>query len=489
MRSLDFPCVSFLLNHHRRPRFVVFVFFVAVLFPLPQLVLLNSLLQEERIEKENPILTGSKQRSVPIKRGKEGLSHRGDTTGLSNSDNRDYVSACLLVNDDNHFLIEWLSYHYFVAGLRRLIVAPDPTSRTSIDPIINRWKHYMQIDVMPNESTKEHTNNGHLNRQKRFNIKCLSQLKQEGSGWTMLIDVDEYLLVNPKIKRTNTELPKWSIEDPSSVLKALHHLDETDENNRCIHASRKQFGTQIYRSSKESSLATENFWNSTLQTIHFRHEGLVLRNSSRCEYIRTLLLPGKSIVNLRKISPEDLVSKSPKMGNAHVPLPFCHVQQQNTTFIVHHYVGTRSQYMYRSLDARGTGMREARYQFYKDFHGQSYNEDIVFWIDGFFETMGKKEATRLLEGVGELEVNVESSSRSTVSELQHATDISFFTQNMTFDEGEIVQVNVQPFVHKPAEWIDAEVYHVLPSLETYNAVRLSDCRLLIGVSAHQMRKI
>ena len=56
-------------------------------------------------------------------------------------DSRDsnYFSACLLVKDDNHYLVEWLAYHYHVLPLRRLIIAIDPKSQTSPTNILRRY--------------------------------------------------------------------------------------------------------------------------------------------------------------------------------------------------------------------------------------------------------------------------------------------------------------------------------------------------------------
>lgn len=45
----------------------------------------------------------------------------------------DGTAACLLIMDDNHFLIEWLAFHYYVLRLRYLIVAVDPRSTTTPD--------------------------------------------------------------------------------------------------------------------------------------------------------------------------------------------------------------------------------------------------------------------------------------------------------------------------------------------------------------------
>ena len=57
----------------------------------------------------------------------------------------DYFGACLLVKDDNHFLIEWLAYHYHILPLRRLILAVDPLSQTSPSNILRRYEGRMNI--------------------------------------------------------------------------------------------------------------------------------------------------------------------------------------------------------------------------------------------------------------------------------------------------------------------------------------------------------
>ena len=49
------------------------------------------------------------------------------------------LSACLLVNDENPRLPEWLAYHYHILPLRSLIIAIDPSSRLSPDTILDRW--------------------------------------------------------------------------------------------------------------------------------------------------------------------------------------------------------------------------------------------------------------------------------------------------------------------------------------------------------------
>ncbi len=75
----------------------------------------------------------------------------GDSSGRQQSDTylkkNNGLSACLLVNDENPRLSEWIAYHYEMLPLRSLIVAVDPGSRTSPASILDRWKQLMGLDI------------------------------------------------------------------------------------------------------------------------------------------------------------------------------------------------------------------------------------------------------------------------------------------------------------------------------------------------------
>ena len=115
--------------------------------------------------------------------------HDNHTTGLS---------SCLLIMDDNHFLVEWLAYHYHSMPLRRLIVAVDPKSKTSPSEILDRYAsrelmhitiwsdtHYLPSYLDPDmDPVKLY----HF-RQDCFISSCLKTLKQENRTWTMVINV------------------------------------------------------------------------------------------------------------------------------------------------------------------------------------------------------------------------------------------------------------------------------------------------------------
>lgn len=58
------------------------------------------------------------------------------------------LSACLLVNDENPRLPEWIAYHYHILPLRSLTITVDPASRSSPKEILDRWQDMdMGLDV------------------------------------------------------------------------------------------------------------------------------------------------------------------------------------------------------------------------------------------------------------------------------------------------------------------------------------------------------
>ena len=131
------------------------------------------------------------------------------------------ASACLLVNDENPNLPEWIAYHYQTLPLRSLIVAVDPASRSSPSEILSRWNNSRLLDVQlwndddylyetittrqldGTEVTKTKKRivvsrdiQGHRTRQNNFIVKCMAEFKRRNKTWVLLIDVDEYITFN-----------------------------------------------------------------------------------------------------------------------------------------------------------------------------------------------------------------------------------------------------------------------------------------------------
>jgi hypothetical protein len=117
-------------------------------------------------------------------------------------DSNSSFSACLLVMDDNHYLIEWLAYHYHKLPLRYLVIAVDPRSRTSPSFVLDRWDKYMTIirwtdsDFLPKEWLNRRISETdskskfimHRERQRNFYPACFRHLKRAKRAWTIVIE-------------------------------------------------------------------------------------------------------------------------------------------------------------------------------------------------------------------------------------------------------------------------------------------------------------
>lgn len=153
------------------------------------------------------------------------FNNNNKKAAASNASNAS-AAACLLVMDDNHRLVEWLAYHHFTTNLRYLIVAVDPRSTTQNPSyILDRYNNRITVqqqqqqqqqlqyeivgddDFMGNRMldkrqqminlTRKHLTQIHRVRQKAFYQYCLQRLDVQWGikTWTLLIDVDEYLVV------------------------------------------------------------------------------------------------------------------------------------------------------------------------------------------------------------------------------------------------------------------------------------------------------
>eukprot|EP00977_Amphora_coffeiformis_P029201 scaffold39326_cov191-Amphora_coffeaeformis.AAC.1 len=160
-------------------------------------------------------------------------------------------SACLLVKDDNHWLIEWLAYHYHVLPLRHLILVKDPTSVTSPSNILDRWSNKMIIeqwndtDFLPawiNQKVEKFNLTDvwlHLMRQNFFYGECLQTLKQQNRTFVALIDSDEFIRLNPYRHRLSSTFTKA----PGHVHHFLSRLPNQNGNRSCLHVPRIQVST------------------------------------------------------------------------------------------------------------------------------------------------------------------------------------------------------------------------------------------------------
>ena len=371
-----------------------------------------------------------------------------DTT-LQNK-NHTTAAACLLVMDDNHRLVEWLAYHHFTTNLRYVIIAVDPRSTTSPQPVLDRYTHLVEgddntlkyelwqdDDYMGNRMLdkrqqlpalgRKHLTMVHRVRQKAFYQYCLERLDAIGqSTWTLLLDVDEYLVVNNndrevlknKDDNRETSVATGSQEDVMSTPGGIYHyLDDvakqaakhpTDAryeqfSSPCITIPRLLFGTKQDHNTMPLSLPASIQLDTMRWFYHAKFD----------EFDRNGL--GKTVLDLRRIP----IPKPhfPYPVNPHRPFQdLCRDPKrivdlnQHALVRVHHYISTWETYSFRNDSRKGAERSREAWEFraLSGSGGDNNNgddvsnktTDTVPWLEGFVKSHGDKVATQLLEGAG-----------------------------------------------------------------------------------------
>jgi hypothetical protein len=310
------------------------------------------------------------------------------------------MSACLLVMDDNHFLIEWLAYHYHVLPLRYLVLASDPRSKTSPEPILRRWQQTTQnqtqqtttrarrttrtsntnltivtwhdddfmnaTEIMQAESyVKYHFGADigpalirHRARQRLFYYKCMIHMKQQVRDWTVLIDSDEFLMISyPTVRARRradeaaTAATAPDISQPGSVLTFLQlELQRSNHNltSPCVQIPRIRFGGQESTSQEVQAnhqVVPSGFDAMKFLTLRWRYHANV--HDYGVNKISKVMVD-LSRVAWHDLQPVDSIHRPIKTLCGHRRL---HIRQPDQVFVINHYLGSWEQYVYRS-DAR-----------------------------------------------------------------------------------------------------------------------------------------
>jgi len=306
----------------------------------------------------------------------------------------DTFSACLLVMDDNHWLIEWLAYHYHTLPLRYLVVAVDPRSQTSPSHVLDRWRDTMTIlewqdhDYMtvterieaegivrnqPGNLTE--TLVRHRARQRIFYSKCMKKLKEEQRTWTLMTDTDEYLRINTKManqinvgqhEKRKIENPLATrIEEPASIrslLKAeLQRPESSWSKSPCIQIPRIRFGavesaeegpSPPYLNKLPSQIINHTNHFSTLRWRKHAHPEQYWANRESKVLIDVYQVPWRELSE----GGVDSIHRPIKSLCSHQKL---RVESSESPLIINHYLGSLSQYEYRD-DARAMDLKFRR---------------------------------------------------------------------------------------------------------------------------------
>ncbi|CAB9507386.1 expressed unknown protein [Seminavis robusta] len=342
-------------------------------------------------------------------------------------------AACILIKDDNHWLIEWLAYHWHTMPLRYLVVAVDPDSKTSPVPILKRWKDrkLMAISIwndtmfMPKKvkanATMFHNNTDlmmHRVRQNNFYFKCMRTFKQRNREWLMLIDTDEYIVNNYASGLYYNITKHIPITKPGNVLTFIkqHHM-LTGENHTCSYMPRYMFGIKESENSLVQKHMPKGFDGMDFMTQRFQ-----FRNPKRMHN-------GKNLINIKKL-PQIKTYTSVHHVSSYCPDPdkmrsVNHVKK--ALLRVHHYLGTEEQYFFRTdprtvketndtnavqppkAKKKADGSVAVAYFTRGIGRYKMLNRGAIYpdqgaraWIKGFIQDVGLDLAKELLAGVGKV---------------------------------------------------------------------------------------
>lgn len=340
---------------------------------------------------------------------------------ITKLDSKDYFSACVLVNDDNHYLIEWLAYHYHVMPLRDIIISVVPLSRTSPKQVLDRWRDRINIiewddsNIFPPELLPNRNDTAlqtHRDRQTRFNANCLRDLHERGREWVLMVDVDEYMVFNPKLQDDpadplyqplNQTVP--TVAEPGAFLKFIQSIPDPMPsfplmNSPCIPVPRRQFGVLESTSQEIQDLVPPGYNASQFMTLRWRKYG-------ESDWLRKFTLR-KTLIDLSRVNHTDIPEKS----DPHRPVETYCPDRTSTEdhgksfFLAHHYLGTWEQFTYRTdsrlEDKKHKGWRMKEYGKRKSGDKTSH-VDARPWLQGFVNAVGEEEAARLLDRVGVLD--------------------------------------------------------------------------------------
>lgn len=371
-----------------------------------------------------------------------------DDLKISSSSSQDDFSACLLVMDDNHYLIEWLAYHYHTVNLRNLIITSDDSSMTSPNSILERWKGRMDIIQWSNtdyiSTPKEFQemmvqvkqtfgdNIGqklivHRARQRLFYYKCMKEFKRRGKSWVLLTDTDEFVRINYD---TANDLvpPAPPIEEPGSVATLLKRHARTTRKGTtsikdnaplqtlqaspCIQIPRIRFAGDITNKSTVPS-SVNGFKSSDFLTLGYT------KHANPADYRINKI--SKTIIDLSLVNEKDLVP----VDSIHMPIrSLCrqrqlHIRKNQSLLLIHHYLGSLEQFTYRDNDARNERTAKDYHSLQLPSNKYTGDDDVIQpWLEGFvkgtdfqsapfslFERKGRYQVSshQLLQGVGQLQ--------------------------------------------------------------------------------------
>lgn len=407
-------------------------------------------------------------------------------------------------------VLEWIAYHYHVMNLRTLIITFDPSSRTSPQHIVDRWKDKMEIELW-NESRfldpaditpleRKRKLQMHRLRQRSFNTECLQEMKRRNKGWTIITDTDEFVTLNPRMREKHGQIytPNLpSIREPGSVMTFLKNMTIPNESVQaftpCIPIARIQFSSRETSEEHVEQLVPDNFRGSDFMTLRWLRFGTEKRyfmtiQGDSCG-IHRRAGPVKAVIDLSRLRMQDLYHDEIE-GNPHRPLEsICsdydaYAPEGQVALVAHHYLGTLDQWTYRVTDNRGAGYRLARFKDMNELIGTQENDDLRPWLQGFVESVGEQEALALLKDVGRLEPLPNAHKSKTLSLNKDKSSSSADDKSLEdYKVGDIVLADWRAH----GEWDWAHISTVFDG-GFYNVIFIHDCNEDLGVGRERLKR-
>jgi hypothetical protein len=362
---------------------------------------------------------------LPLGEGSEGLRNAMNPNQpihwrLSKTSPQDF-SACLLVMDDNHYLIEWLSYHYHTLNLRNLIIVSDENSMTSPYLVLERWKTRMNIQLWRDEhyfSSREFEEAQqqvigsfgsdipsslvkHRARQRLFYYRCMNEFKKQGKTWVLLTDTDEFVRLNyetvksanltaPPITRSGSVSQFLQQYTPSSTDSSTVSVQENMplyimQSSPCLQVPRLRFAGGEELSSTIDGFNTSQFLTQRWST----HAGETNYKKNKIS---------KAIVDVSRIPAKEILP----VDSIHLPVrSVCqqrrlHLRASQSLLLIHHYLGDAQQYLYRENDARKIRTIN-QYTNSQNIGTSHVSKEIQPWLHGFVQNIDQVEFSFLHE--------------------------------------------------------------------------------------------
>jgi hypothetical protein len=353
------------------------------------------------------------------------------------ADGYNTFSACMLVMDDNHRLVEWMAYHYHVLPLRYMIVTVDPRSKTSPTWIFNRWRKQgvyieewkdrdfwrkdLKLKPIPDDAPLQVKRDRHRGRQKYFYRECLIALKNANRTWVSLHDSDEYLLYNHAgrenyrawedkmqarhkqsaqhgmFTRIEPSQPPPTTAEPGALIQYIRQEQAAGKayfKSPCVGIPRLSFGAV---SSTPEQVLKDTPKNTQLDMMQFdtlRWRRHAIRN----DFVKNAL--GKVLVDVSRV---DMV-KTPRFLSLHRPIksicgPPWH-KDWESQLRINHYLGSWESYSFRDDARKGYERSREQWEYKASINADTTDDNIRPWLKGFVDTHGVEKAQTLLANVG-----------------------------------------------------------------------------------------